>query len=89
MSRKLQRKNTSEVTQNIAASLIDNKLKERYGTSIDEFISHDYNNKILQRVENLRNEFRSIGKDKDSFLSVDDITSFFNEKYPQVNTIFY
>lgn len=68
-------------TQNIASQIVDSKLKERYGTSIDAFMAADYNKKLQDKVRILENEFKQIDYNGDSFLSIDEVTNFFQEHY--------
>lgn len=70
--------------KNISAMIVDPKLKERYGTSIDNFMGKDYNKKLEQKVRDLEEEFRQIDYDQNSYLSVEEVTRFFKQQHPEV-----
>lgn len=82
--RGLKRKNTVEQTNELTQYTIDPKLVERYGTSIANYMGRDYNNQLKSRIETLRKEFEVIDKDKNSFLSLEELTDFFKNSRPNV-----
>ena len=75
----LQRKTTLQTASEVVADTVDVNLKERYGTSIDEYMSRDHAKEIRKQIEQLRNEFQSIDKNKDSFLTKEELKDFFNK----------
>ena len=68
--------NASNVFNNV---VVDSKLRDRYGTSVDEFMSKEYQLHIQNRIRTLRSMFQKINKDKNSFISVDELTDYFNQ----------
>ena len=75
----LQRKTTLQTASEVVADTVDVNLKERYGTSIDEYMSREHAKEIRKQIEQLRNEFQSIDKNKDSFLTKEELKDFFNK----------
>jgi hypothetical protein len=75
----LQRKTTLQTASEVIADTVDVNLKERYGTSIDEYMSREHEKEIRKQINLLRNEFQSIDKNKDSFLTKEELKEFFNK----------
>ena len=75
----IQRKNTLQTANELVSDTVDVNLKERYGTSIDEYMSREHAKEIRKQIEQLRNEFQSIDKNKDSFLTKEELKDFFNK----------
>ena len=75
----IQRKTTLQTANELVSDTVDVNLKERYGTSIDEFLSREHAKEIRKQIEQLRNEFQSIDKNKDSFLTKEELKDFFNK----------
>lgn len=83
----LQRKTTLQTASEVIADTVDVNLKERYGTSIDEYMSREHEKEIRKQINLLRNEFQSIDKNKDSFLTKEELKEFFNKN--NVNIYLY
>ena len=74
----IKRKNTLETATNLAEGSIDEKLKQRYGTSVDEYMTR-------QHTKDLRKEFIIMNKEKNSYLTKDELVEFFNKKSVKYN----
>lgn len=79
VNRGINRTSTIQHASNVIASVMDPNLCERYGTSVDEFQSKKHQVEIQKRIRELRGIFQRINKDKNSFISIDELTDFFNE----------
>jgi hypothetical protein len=75
----INRKNTIQAAKELAAGTIDENLKQRYGTSIDEYMSRNRDKEIKKEISKLREQFQSIDKDKDSLISKDELKDFLNK----------
>jgi hypothetical protein len=69
-----------------AEEITDENLKNRFGTSLNEYMGREQSKAIREKINTLRNEFTQIGKSKTDTITFDELTSFFNEK--NVNIIF-
>lgn len=76
----IQRKTTIQTSNVIAEDMVDKVLRERYGTSIDEYMSKEYQKQLQAKIRKLREEFFEINKDKNSYISLDELCDFFNRK---------
>ena len=85
----LQRKTTLQTASEVVADTVDVNLKERYGTSIDEYMSREHAKEIRKQIEQLRNEFQSIDKNKDSFLTKEELKDFFNKNNVKIYIYFF
>ena len=93
----INRKNTIQAAKELAAGTIDENLKQRYGTSIDEYMSRNRDKEIKKEISKLREQFQSIDKDKDSLISKDELKDFLNKtsvkkfiiNFSQPNNDFY
>ena len=85
----IQRKNTLQTANELVSDTVDVNLKERYGTSIDEFLSREHAKEIRKQIEQLRNEFQSIDKNKDSFLTKEELKDFFNKNNVKIYIYFF
>ena len=47
-----------------AALIIDESIKQRYGTSKDEYMSRDYDKEIKKEISKLREQFTLLTKTK-------------------------
>ena len=81
-----QKKNTLQTAQMFAEEITDENLKNRFGTSLNEYMGREQSKAIREKINTLRNEFTQIGKSKTDTITFDELTSFFNEK--NVNIIF-
>lgn len=79
MSRPINRTSTIQHASNLFESAKDSKLCERYGTSVDEFMSKEHQVEIQKRIRQLRGIFQQINKDKNSFISIDELMDYFNQ----------
>ncbi len=84
----IQRKNTLQTANELVSDTVDVNLKERYGTSIDEYMSREHAKEIRKQIEQLRNEFQSIDKNKDSFLTKEELKDFFNKNNVKIYIYF-
>lgn len=81
------KKNTLQTAQLFAEEITDEKLKNRFGTSVDDYMGREKSKAIQQKINKLRNEFTQIGKTKGDTITFEELTSFFNER--NVNHILY
>lgn len=81
------KKNTLQTAQLFAEEITDENLKNRFGTSVYEYMGREHSKVIRQKINALRNEFSQIGKSKTDTITFDELVSFFNEK--NVNTYLY
>ena len=84
----IQRKTTLQTANELVSDTVDVNLKERYGTSIDEYMSREHAKEIRKQIEQLRNEFQSIDKNKDSFLTKEELKDFFNKNNVKIYIYF-
>ena len=75
-----QKKNTLQTAQIFAEEITDENLKNRFGTSLNEYMGREQSKAIREKINTLRNEFTQIGKSKTDTITFDELTSFFNEK---------
>ena len=75
-----QKKNTLQTAQMFAEEITDENLKNRFGTSLNEYMGREQSKAIREKINTLRNEFTQIGKSKTDTITFDELTSFFNEK---------
>lgn len=87
MSFPLKRKTTLQTANVIATSSVDQSLRQKYGTSVDEFMSREHQKEIQKKIGELRQQFQVINKDKNSFISKEELVDFFsnNNQYNEVN----
>ena len=76
----IKRKNTLETATNLAEGSIDEKLKQRYGTSVEEYMTRQHTKDLRKEIETLRKEFIIMNKEKNSYLTKDELVEFFNKK---------
>ena len=79
VNRGINRTSTMQHASNVIANVMDKNLCERYGTSVDEFMSKEHQVEIQRRIRELRGLFHRINKDKNSFISIDELMDYFNE----------
>ena len=75
-----QKKNTLQTAQMFAEEITDENLKNRFGTSLNEYMGREQSKAIREKINTLRNEFTQIGKSKTDTITFDELTSFFSEK---------
>jgi hypothetical protein len=76
----IQRKTTLEAATTLVEGTVDEKLKQRYGTSVDEYMTYQHTKDIRKEIGKLRKEFEIINKEKNSYLTKEDLVEFFNTK---------
>lgn len=74
------KKNTLQTAQLFAEEITDENLKNRFGTSVNEYMGREHSKVIREKINSLRNEFTQIGKSKTDIITFDELVSFFNEK---------
>jgi len=74
------KKNTLQTAQLFAEEITDEKLKSRFGTSVNEYMGREHSKAIREKINLLRNEFTKIGKSKTDNIAYEELTSFFNER---------
>ena len=91
MSFPLQRKTTLQTATTIATTSVDPNLRQKYGTSVDEFMSREHQKEIQKKIGELRQQFQVINKDKNSYISKEELVDFFslNNQYNEVCYYFY
>ena len=70
------KKTTLQVAGMLADTAIDENLKKRYGTSVNEYMTREHTKEMQIQINNLRNEFARMGKDKTSPISLDELYDF-------------
>jgi hypothetical protein len=74
------KKSTLQTAQMFVEGVTDENLKNRYGTSVNEYMSHEQSKRIQEKINILRNEFAQIGKSKNNPITFDELKSFFSER---------
>ena len=74
------KKTTLQTAQLFVEGVTDENLKNRYGTSVNEYMSHEQSKKIQEKINALRNEFAHIGKSKTSPITFNELVSLFDNK---------
>ena len=82
-----QKKNTLQTAQMFAEEITDENLKNRFGTSVNEYMGREQSKAIREKINTLRNEFTQIGKSKTDSITFDELISFFSER--NVNISFH
>ena len=85
---RLNRTSTLQHASNVFVNVLDPQLRERYGTSVDEFMSKEHQAQIQKRIRELRKKFQEINKDKNSFISVEELTNYFNQTKRNVYNLY-
>ena len=81
------KKNTLQTAQMFAEEITDENLKNRFGTSVNEYMGREQSKAIREKINTLRNEFTQIGKSKTDTITFDELISFFSER--NVNISFH
>ena len=76
----LGKKTTLQTAQILAEGETDENLKNRYGTSVNEYMTREHSKEIQKKINQLRDEFSKIGKNKNSQITFNELVSFFNER---------
>lgn len=72
----LGKKNTLQTAEMLVNTAIDENLKRRYGTSVNEYMTREHSKEIQNQINNLRAEFEKFGKSKTNSLSLDELYDF-------------
>ena len=70
------KKTTLQTAEMLADTAMDENLKKRYGTSVNEYMTREHAKEVRKQINDLRSEFEKIGKSKMSLLSVDELYVF-------------
>ena len=70
------KKTTLQTAEMLADTAMDENLKKRYGTSVNEYMTREHAKEVRNQINILRGEFEKIGKNKTSQLSLDDLYTF-------------
>lgn len=82
-----QKKNTLQTAQMFAEEITDENLKNRFGTSVNEYMGREQSKAIREKINTLRNVFTQIGKSKTDTITFEELISFFSER--NVNILFH
>ena len=74
------KKNTMQTAQLFAEEIKDENLKNRFGTSVNEYMGRAHSKAIRDKINLLRNEFTQIGKSKKDSITFEELTAFFHDK---------
>lgn len=74
------KKSTLQTAKMFVEGVTDENLKIRFGTSVNEYMSHEQSKKIQEKINLLRKEFAQIGKSKTSPITFNELLSFFRQK---------
>lgn len=83
----LGKKSTLQTAQMFVEGVTDENLKNRFGTSVNEYMAHEHSKEIQAKINQLRNEFSQIGKSKNSTITFNELVKFFNDR--NVNNFIY
>jgi hypothetical protein len=72
----LNKKTTLQAAEMLADNAMDENLKKRYGTSVNEYMTREHAKDVRIRINELRAEFEKFGKSKNSPLSLDELHEF-------------
>ena len=72
----LNKRNTLQTAEMLVNTAIDENLKKRYGTSVNEYMSREHAKDIRDKINSLRGEFEKFGKSKTSPISLDELFDF-------------
>lgn len=86
MQNPLQRKTTVQVATNLATSIVDKETVQRYGTSVDDNMAREHEKRLREKYHKLKREFFELNKDSNSFISLQELCAFFNNR-DQVSVI--
>ena len=74
------KKNTMQTAQLFAEEIKDENLKNRFGTSVIEYMGREHSKAIREKINLLINEFTQIGKSKKDSITFEELTAFFHDK---------
>ena len=76
----IKHKTTLQAVSNIEKESVDQNLKARYGTSVEEYMSREHKKELRQEINNLRNEFKFMDKTKNSYITPEELIEFLKSK---------
>lgn len=74
----------SKMVSNLIKDLVDQRTIKKLGTSIEQHMSHNYQEVLESKFLKLKNEFLSNGYQKNSNLQFSEIYNFFKSRNPNV-----
>jgi len=78
MSLAYKRRDSLNLMAELTSKLLDNKLMERYGTSLVENMGSEFQKTLNEKYKKLKGEFATINKDDNSYISKKELTDFLN-----------
>ena len=72
----LNKKTTLQAAEMLADNAMDENLKKRYGTSVNEYMTREHAKEVRIQINKLRGEFEKFGKSKTSPLSLEELHDF-------------
>lgn len=66
----------TDIATKIMSKLLDKKFINRWGTSVKENITHDYEERLNKKYEILKEEFRRINKDENDYIDIEELRYF-------------
>ena len=79
------KKNTLQTAQLFAEEITDENLKNRFGTSVNEYMGREHSKVIREKINSLRNEFTQIGKSKTDKMEIYIYNNYFIYSFSQTN----
>lgn len=76
----IKHKTTLQAVSSIEKESVDQNLKARYGTSVEEYMSREHKKELRQEINNLRNEFKFMNKTKNSYITPEELIEFLKSK---------
>ena len=74
------KKSTLQTAKILVEGVTDPDLRNRFGTSVNEYMTHEQSKIIQEKINLLRNEFSKIGKSKTNPITFNELLSFFKER---------
>ena len=68
------------LAQEIAKEIVDKETMEKYGTSLNETMTHDYVKTLEKKYYELKRQFDTIDANSNSELTFDEVYDFFKDK---------
>ena len=75
----MNKKTTLQTVEMLQDSNLNENLKKRYGTSVNEYMFREHSKEVLQKINLLRGLFERIGKTKTSSLSALELQDFLSK----------
>ena len=70
---------TLQAVEMLTANNINENLKKKYGTSVNEYMSREHSKEVLQQINTLRNLFAKYGKSKNDTLTIEELQDFLSK----------